>query len=86
MRYVVKLNILAINTIYKEIPYILNGKKFIPMLGRQFPNILNKMLNHDCQQHPSDQNKSRSIALRIREPNTNFRCEVNNIFSVRGLV
>ena len=48
------------------------------MLGRQFPDILNKMLNHDCQQHPSDQNKSRSIALRIREPNTNFRCGVNN--------
>ena len=36
------------------------------------------MLNHDCQGHTSDQDVSRSITLRNREPNNNFSCRVNN--------
>ena len=38
-------------------PLYLEWDKFIPTLERQFPDILNEMLNHDHQWHPLDQMK-----------------------------
>ena len=49
-----KYNI-QIDTLYFE------WNKFITILHRHFSDILNEMLNHHCQWHPSDQHESRSI-------------------------
>ena len=45
------------------------SNKFIPMLERQFPDILHEMLNCNHQWHPSNQNESRSTTSRVEEPN-----------------
>ena len=47
------------------------------MAERQFPDILNEMLNHDYQWHLSDQNESRSIVSWSGEPNFNPRRKIN---------
>ena len=48
------------------------------MVERQFPNILNEMLNCYHQLHQSDQNESRSTITKNEEPNYNLRRRINN--------
>ena len=55
-------HIVQINPLYFE------WDKFILTLERQFPDVLNEMVNCDHQWHLSDQNKSRSTISRNGEP------------------
>ena len=58
-------------------PSYFEWDNIIPRLERQFPDILNEMLNHDHQWHKSDQNESRSKIPRNGEPNENSRRRIN---------
>ena len=52
--------------------------KFIPTLEKEFPDILNEMVDHSSQWQPLNANENRSIQHRNREPYSNFRRGTKN--------
>ena len=73
-----KLYISAINIKYNQNTSTLSENKFIPILEKEFPDILNEILSHNSQQQPINSNKNIPIPHRDREEYNNFRRRFNN--------
>ena len=53
--------------------------RFIPILEKEFPDILNEMLSCNSQQQQLNSNENRSMTNRNREQYNNFRRGTNNM-------